>query len=290
MDHQTVAVQNWQALAATVKFGEKALRDSAWEPVANSEAAAELANSETGQSGPWGAVPPRTAYAAANLMMTAVLDDLGSLQQLLDAQMPVIGPTIIARSAVEIASTVWWLMEPGIGARQRVCRELVLSLTSARRAGQLAKDMEASEAVTEALGQETRALQRIADLNIGQPTGKHYSPVIEGERTSTATDGTAEMLKMVLPAKASKEAIYRVYSAVTHGEIYGLMNFMAPGVSSNGQAVIHWHLDPAVLDSTIQVAIGSFREAHRRIQRVMGWGKLESDLWEIKLDKIFAGA
>ncbi|MFF0040192.1 hypothetical protein ACFYRG_28800 [Streptomyces mirabilis] len=61
-------------------------------------------------------------------------------------------------------------MEPGIGVRRRACRELVLSLTSARRAGQLAKDVEASEAVAEALGQEARVLQRIADQGIGQLT------------------------------------------------------------------------------------------------------------------------
>ncbi|MGW3850293.1 hypothetical protein [Streptomyces fagopyri] len=215
------------------------------------------------------------------------MDDLVGLQQLLGARTPVIGPTVIARSAVEIASTVWWLMEPGIGVRRRVCRELVLSLTSARRAGQLAKDMEASAAATEALGQEARVLQRIVDLGIGEPTGRHYSPAIEGERAPDATGGTAAMLKLVLSAKASKEAIYRSYSAVTHGEIYGLMNFMAPGVSSNGQTVIHWHLDPDVLDSTIQVAIGSFREAYRRIRRVMGWGLIVGDLWEIKLGKVF---
>ncbi|TDU04197.1 hypothetical protein EDD99_2652 [Streptomyces sp. 846.5] len=65
------------------------------------------------------------------------------------------------------------------------------------------------------------------------------------------------------------------------------MNFTAPGVSSNGEPMVHWRLDQDVLDSTIQLAICAFREAFRRIQRVMGWGKLESDLWEIKLGKIF---
>ncbi|MFD4609996.1 hypothetical protein ACFWOT_18220 [Streptomyces sp. NPDC058440] len=291
MDHETVVEQSRRALGATIEFGEKALRQPLWVPAAKSEAAAELANTEKGQNGPWGELPPRTAYAAANMMMTAVLDDLGSLQQLLGAKMPVIGPTVIARSAVEIASTAWWLMEPGIGVRKRVTRELVLSLTSARRAGQVAKDMEPSEAVTDALGQEPRVLQRMADLGIGQSMGgKHYDPIIDKEKAPDATSGTAEMLKLVLPVKASKEAIYRTYSAVTHGELYGLMNFMLPVVSPNGQTMLQWHLDPDVLDSTIQVAISSFGAAYRQIQRVMGWGKLESDLWELKVQKIFNGA
>jgi hypothetical protein len=37
---------------------------------------------------------------------------------------------------------------------------------------------------------------------------------------------------------------YRVYSAVTHGEIYGLMNFMAPGVTTDGSQLLHRHLAP----------------------------------------------
>ncbi|WP_438293862.1 hypothetical protein [Streptomyces sp. HUAS TT7] len=289
MDHQVVIAQNREALEATLQFGERAVRELAWTPGPASQAEAELANNETGQSGHWGERPVRTAYAAANLMMGAVLDDLGALQQLLGDRMPVIGPTVVARSAVEIASTVWWLMEPGIGARRRVCRELVLSLKSARRAKQVAQDMGASQAVADALQQESRVLQRIAELIVGQPTSGNR-PVIEGEQAESATAGTAKMLKAALPANASAESVYRIYSAVTHGELYGLMNFMAPGVSSTGEAVLHWHLDPDVLDSTVQMAIVAFREAYRRSHQVMGWGKLESDLWEIKLGKIFNAA
>jgi hypothetical protein len=94
------------------------------------------------------------------------------------------------------------------------------------------------------------------------------------------------MLKVVLTASPG-EYIYRTYSAVTHGEIYELMNFMAPGVTSDGSTLLHWHLPSEVLDSTIQLAILAFREAYRRINKVMGWGKLEGDLWEIKLQKIY---
>jgi hypothetical protein len=62
----------------------------------------------------------------AKLMMLAV-DNLKSLERLLADPMPVIGPTFISRSVMEIASGVWWLMEPGIGVRRRVCREFVAS-------------------------------------------------------------------------------------------------------------------------------------------------------------------
>jgi len=89
------------------------------------------------------------------------------------------------------------------------------------------------------------------------------------------------------PPTAPPEFVYRAYSAVTHGQIYGLMNFAAPGVSSDGSGLRHWYLPPEVLDSTVQVTIGAFREVYGRINKVMGWGKLEGDLWEIRLWKIY---
>jgi hypothetical protein len=224
-------------------------------------------------------------------MMTGVLDDLAGLRQMLDDQMSVIGPTVVARSAIEIASGAWWLMEPGIGVRRRVCRELALSLSSARRAKQVAQEFKdkgypVSQDMDEAHEQEARALQRIADLGIAVPTSG-FSPKVETEQAESATAATAVMLKAVLPASVPGEFVYRSYSAVTHGEFYGLMNFMTPEVTSDGSTLLHWHLPPEVLDSTAQLAIAAFRETYRRINKVMGWGKLAGDLWEVKLGKIY---
>jgi hypothetical protein len=294
MDHQKVVAQNRAALEATIEFGLKKLQVPIWEPEAGSEAAAELRPPDArSDSSPWGEEPARTAYAAANLMMTGVLDNLASLRRLLGDPMPVIGPTLVARSVVEIAWGAWWLMEPGIGARARVCRELVHSLTSARRAGQVAGEFrdtgwDVSDAIKEAGQQEARVLQRIADLAIAAPSGG-FSPVIEGEKADTATSGTAKMIRLVLPPSIPGTAVYRTYSAVMHGEIYGLMNFMAPGVTSDGTQILHWHLRPELLDSTIQVAIAAFGKAWQQIAQVMGWGKIAGDLWEVKVRNIYSG-
>jgi hypothetical protein len=56
---------------------------------------------------PWGEQVPRTANAATNLLMTAVLDNLCSVQRLLGEPMPVIGVPVVARSAIEIGQRVW---------------------------------------------------------------------------------------------------------------------------------------------------------------------------------------
>jgi len=291
-----VALEGRAALEATVRFGRRHLGSAKWEPAPGSEAAAEIANAEVRQSGgPWGEDPPRTAYAAANLMMTGVLDNLASIHKLVGIEMPVMGPTVVARSAIEIASGAWWLMEPDIGARRRACRELALSLESARRARQVAEEFQAhalahgvqvGQEITDAIQQEARILQRITDLGIAPPS-PGFSPKVENEKAESATDATGGVLKEVLRKYGPGSSIYRTYSAVTHGTFYGLMNFMEPGVAADGSTLLSWHLPSEVLDSTVQMTIAAFGQTYKRINKVMGWGKLEHDLWEIKLRKIY---
>jgi hypothetical protein len=170
------------ALAATFDFGIRALKDPRWQPSPGSDAARELAAVETGQTGePWGEDAPRTSYAAASLLRTGVLDNLGSIRQLIGDPMPALGPAVLARSALEIGATAWWLMEPGIGVRARTCRQLVLSLISARRAAQVARELDDPEGRTEGLEQEGSVLRMVSDLAIAAPSGRQFRPILEGE-------------------------------------------------------------------------------------------------------------
>lgn len=298
MDRDKVVSQNRAALRATIDFAEKQLGALAWEPAAGSEGAAELSNTETRYDrSPWGETPPRTAYAAAKLIMLGVVDDLKSLERLLVDPVPVIGPTVIARSAIEIASGAWWLMEPGIGARRRVCRELVASLTSARRAKQVADEYvdsfgasgdpipaDIAAMIAEARQQEPTVLQRITELAVAAPTS---GPKIENEEADSATVATAKMLKALLPANWPGTTVYRTYSAVTHGQFYGLMNFMTPAVQPDGTPFLQWQQPLDILDSTIQLAIGAFRETYRRIATVMGWDQKDARLWDAEVHAIY---
>jgi hypothetical protein len=59
--------------------------------------------------------------------------------------------------------------------------------------------------------------------------------------------------------------------------------------TSDGTQLVHWHLRPELLDSTIQVAIGAFGKAWEQIAEVMVWGKIAGDLWEVKVRNIYRG-
>lgn len=298
MDQDEVLSQNRAALRATINLAQRQIGTSAWESTAGSEAAAELSNTVTRNDGsPWGERPPRTAYAAANLMMLGVVDDLKSLERLLTDPVPVIGPTVLARSAIEIASGAWWLMEPGIGARRRVCRELVLSLTSARRARQVADEyaqtfqqsgdpipVDVAAMIAEARQLEPKVLQRITELAVAPPTP---GPQIENEKADDATHATAKMLQALLPANLPGTSFYRTYSAVTHGQFYGLTNFMTTVIQPDGTTFWQWAPNFEILDSTIQVAIGAFRGTYQRIATVMGWDQRDANVWDAEIRAIY---
>ncbi|MER5903637.1 hypothetical protein ABT150_26660 [Streptomyces mirabilis] len=153
MDHETVVVQGWQALEATRKFGERALREPLRVPAPDSEAAVELANIENGQNGPWG----EGGGTAADRVCGGESDDDGRPGRLGEpaavARCPDAGDRSDRHRALRGRDRFDGVVVDGVGngVRRRACRELVLSLTSARRAGQLAKDVEASEAVAETM-------------------------------------------------------------------------------------------------------------------------------------------
>lgn len=68
------------------------------------------------------------------------------------------------------------------------------------------------------------------------------SPRIENERAESTTDATDAMLKAALPTSVPGTSVYRTYSAVMHGTIYGLMNFMDAVVAAGRSTLLNWQL------------------------------------------------
>ncbi|GAA1821447.1 hypothetical protein GCM10009835_47570 [Planosporangium flavigriseum] len=170
----------------------------------------------------------------------------------------------------------------------RVCRELVLSLSSARQAGEQAKSMlESGPEQNDALDQQTRVTRRATDLDLTVTWPNKFSPQIETEVQLTATQQTANLLHAGLVTKEPPVSVYKGYSAVAHGELYGLMHFMTPVQQPDGTELLHWGVDLDVLDSAVQVVILAFRSAWHRINAVMGWDNAEREQqWADDLDGI----
>lgn len=103
-----------------------------WEPGWQSETAGERANAELGAERPWGQDPVRMVYTAAALFVDAVLQCLRAMGDALTTETTHYVPNCLARAAMEAGSQAFWLLEPGVGARRRVIRFVLIRASGAR--------------------------------------------------------------------------------------------------------------------------------------------------------------
>lgn len=103
----------------------------AWKSPASCEIA-QTARLLRSDGTPWGANPASTTLAVAEVLMRAVLEHADAVRTLLLLR-PRSAMSIesLVRNALEAASQAWWLLEPGIGGRERVVRRLLLERKSA---------------------------------------------------------------------------------------------------------------------------------------------------------------
>ena len=269
-------------LKGTVEEALGYVHAPSWEPVTGSEADAELRNAEQGPAGPWGDLPVRTAYALADVGIKAALDQLTALQILTEPITPALGTTVVSRSAVEIGSGVWWLMEPGIGARRRVARCMAEEVESALRADQAATKLGGGSDLQEYLDQKERVRARLDGL--GLPiTGGGYSPSVDGEERPDATTLTTDCLSQVLGQASA--VVYNVYSAVAYGTQYGLMQHYVADPAHPGS--LKWTGSRPVMEASVQAALVACLVSVDRIIAVMGWDPTPWNLWKPEVGEAF---
>lgn len=128
-----------QFLTRTCADLKRWLPEPEWRPGWQSEAAAERANREAGPGGPWGPDPVRSAYVAAALYLEAVQQSMRALSASLTPNSTHYVPNCLARAAMEAGSQAFWLLEPGIGARRRVARFMLLRAAGARHRSEQVK-------------------------------------------------------------------------------------------------------------------------------------------------------
>jgi hypothetical protein len=189
-----------------------------WAPGWGSEAAQEVANSEVRADGSaWGDAPVRTAYAAAGTFIFAAQDLLSTIMDSVSVMTTAYVPSVLARGMMEAGAQAWWLLEPGIGARRRIIRSVLIRVSSARKLGQAVKKADPGAAVTK-YGEDRATVRAYATaLGLAPYVCNHDRTECEGESlpgyTSRATTFESEM-KM--------SAAYKIYSGAAHAELYSV--------------------------------------------------------------------
>jgi hypothetical protein len=79
---------------------------------------------------PLGEDPVRAVYAGGALYLDTILDCLQNLAGTLTPETTHYAVEALARAAMEAGAVLFWLLQPGIGARMRVARLAACSLNS----------------------------------------------------------------------------------------------------------------------------------------------------------------
>jgi hypothetical protein len=141
---------------------------------------------------------------------------------LIGAGRPAPGIETVARASLEASSVVWWLLEEGLTARQRVCRMQLLHCNSAREQARSIREVGEDLAVA---GRETVAGIRAECRVLGLAPFTQGGDELEGQ------------IRLGYTARVRKfgdgfgfKGSYSIYSGVAHAELAGLWRlFGEPG-------------------------------------------------------------
>lgn len=238
----------------------------AWTFEPGSPASAEVASTEMRLDGtPWGDRPVRTAYAYAQMATKLAAEFSRCAALLIGADRPAPGIETETRSALEAGSVAWWLLEPGLTARQRVCRMQLLRRNSARELARSIDEVDEDHAVA---GKETVAGIEAECRDLGLTPFTHGGDKLEEElrlkytaRVQALTDELGNM------------GAYNIYSGPAHAELAGIWRLFGqtgatlPGRQPLYSPVANPEASFAAADSTLKSMMGPIE----RIALLFGW-------------------
>ena len=237
-----------------------------WILEAGSPASVEIANGEVRQDGtPWGDRPVRTVYAYAQMATKLAAEFSRCAALVIGAGRPAPGIETEVRSALEAGSVAWWLLEPGLTARQRVCRMHLLRRNSAREyarsIGEVGEDPAVAGNETVAgIEAECHALG-LGSFTAGGDKLDHQERLKYTKRVQALTD------------ELGNTGAYSIYSAPAHAELAGIWRlFGETGATFPARQPLHSPVSNpeasfAAADSALKAMMGPIE----RIALLFGW-------------------
>ncbi|MFD3737784.1 hypothetical protein [Streptomyces sp. NPDC058629] len=179
--------------------------------------------------------------------MTSVfvlLDHMESLGTLITSPGGITATHTIARAMLDIATGPWFLLEPGIGGRERVRRHMNLRLQSLKEQTHLETGTERTAIKSHAEGRIQRIVQaaRTHGFDVRRERDRYQPPFLDTKLPTTTTLAT----QMFDPALG--QLFWRLGSAVAHGQQHGISMFIEqidqPVDPLHGDAQSRWESTP----------------------------------------------
>jgi hypothetical protein len=239
---------------------------ASWTFEPGSAASAEVANTEVRLDGsPWGERPVRTAYAYAQMETKLAVELSRCAALLIGAQRPAPGIETVTRASLEAGSVVWWLLEEGLTARQRVCRMQLLRRNSAREHARSIKEVGEDPGVA---GKETVAgiEADCRDLGLAGFTQK-------GDKLDDQTRLGYTARAKALTDELGYQGGYSIYSGAAHGELAGVWRlFGETGATVPGREPLYGAVvNPEASFAAAWGALKSMMGPVERIALLFGW-------------------
>lgn len=209
-----------ESLASVVEVSAKVRYPHKFDVQPGSQAEGEFAK-QSAYAGPWSDEPLAEVMVAANFLVYAAEDHLRSTGVLIGAGDSRYGPFTLLRAAFEQCAQAWWILDPGIGLDQRVCRGANFILNSHYEQRKLEKEAGLPDS-------RTRRIQEILDT--ADQTGLGVTKSQKGNARWVGQhhpkDATS-LCRLFMEDPAGAESLggvmYRYLSATPHGSLHGLL-------------------------------------------------------------------
>jgi hypothetical protein len=225
-----------------------------------------------------------TTYAAARLGLIAVTDHAASLGRLVtDPDLTgCLAVEAVARSAVETAARSWWLVEPGLTARERVSRFLADQLFSAYQAEDMARRMKWPTGVAGISPEAYEIRAKCDELGLKYDANQS-APTVDGQRRPGSTPLVAALMRDTIYS-ASYPLVYALTSATTHGTHFALMRaYVDTGDKHDSEPILDRRLDHRQIEPVCGVVLEAFAATLRRVIRLAGWGWTKLDGYQLPI-------
>jgi len=239
---------------------------AAWTFEPGSPASTEVVNTETRLDGTsWGDRPVRSAYAYSQMATKLAVEFSRCAALLIGADRPAPGIETETRSSLEAGSVAWWLLEPGLTARKRVCRMQLLRRNSARELARSIDEVGEDPAVS---GTETVAGIEAECRDLGLPPFTQGGDELEGEVRPRYTARVK-----ALTDELGNTGAYSIYSGPAHAELAGIWRlFGETGARlTDRQPIFSPVANPAASFAAADSALKSMMGPIERIALLFGW-------------------
>jgi hypothetical protein len=219
-----------------------------------------------------------TTYAAARLGLIAVTDHAASLGRLItDPDLTgCLAVEAVARSAVETAARSWWLVEPGLTARERVARFLADQLFSSYQAEDMVRRMKWPTGVA-GISPEANEIRAKCDELGFTSDANQSAPTVDGQRRPGSTPLVAALMRDTIYS-ASYPLVYALMSATTHGTHFALMRaYVDTEEKHDSEPILDRRLDHRQIEPVCGVVLEAFAATMHRVVRLAGWGWTKVD-------------